>query len=408
MVDDGIPAAVPSGLPARRLFPRFALLAGFTLAGLSVLWLIAGWTGFGRDIHWLRAVPAAVALAIAGLEGFNCHSTRTVRILAFGLGAFAAVGMWWGLPCRAGGPNLIAAANQHESLKRQMTNRGRDAVSSAPSLRQGIANLAADYPSLAADLASEVERWAEDVTAALVAYYDDLPIHDVRQALALQTRASLLLAEFPQCDPAITTALENWVDRSLSARLEELHQLPLQDWVGFERTAAGRRLLATSFPQCKTKLIETESQVIDKWVRQLATRTAEEGALSPNEHRKLCRATSNQLQVLKSLDPRPGRFREAQEILFRTAHHYAELEVRNYTAAQRYDLAFAVASGHWLEWLAIARQLGPRETKQLNELREMTRAAFLKHGESIPLAPPPRSRETAPPPRPTGTALGVA
>lgn len=400
MVDVARPV-VPSRSSAHQLFLRLSQAVGFASAAFVLVWLSTWIAGFGRDFHWLRATPSFGILVLAGFQAIHRQATGWVRLLAIGLGLITAIGIWWGVPCRPGGPSLIAAVNQRASLRQQMADRGVNAIGYTRSLHEGIISLASDYPDLTAELRFEVERWSEDILAVLLTQFNELPSDDLRQLLSLQTQVTQFTNQFPQFRPAITTAIQNWLARSLSARVTELNQLRPGDWAGFQSTSLARRSLATSFPEFKAPLVQAEAEVVRQWVELLAMPSAAAGLQTPTELRNQCRAILNQVLTLKSLDSTSGRFRAAREALFRTAQQCAEQEVHAHRAVKRYDLAFGVASGHWLDWLPTARLLGPLESKQLNDLRESTRAEYLKYGESPHIAPLPRGRELAPTPRPS-------
>jgi hypothetical protein len=86
--------------------------------------------------------------------------------------------------------------------------------------------------------------------------------------------------------------------------------------------------------------------------------------MTPRQVRESCRETERELLGLKSLDALPGRFLEARRALFALAHATAE------------------------------------ELKGCTALRESCRSLAITAADPVELAPAPRTRDTAPPPRP--------
>ena len=106
---------------------------------------------------------------------------------------------------------------------------------------------------------------------------------------------------------------------------------------------------------------------------------------------------------MKSLDGSPGRFLAARRLLFETAHEAARADINRYIRDGRPDSAYTVATKHSNEWFGTAKSLGEAELNSLMELLESCRALsklYAAAGELPEAAPAPRTRETAPEPRP--------
>ena len=111
--------------------------------------------------------------------------------------------------------------------------------------------------------------------------------------------------------------------------------------------------------------------------------------------------SESKVRALKSVETPEEQFRSARSALFLLAHEAVRLEILGFIRIEDYDRAFDIANQHGLEWFGTTQKLGPNEAKALADLREQARHFSIRFEKAgfVGIAPDPRERETAPPPR---------
>jgi len=406
------PAPPPVRFDAARLFTGLA----FALVGLMVAVVATAALGYGRDIHPLRAAALCACLLVGYLLaarliasmrplGAPVRGAALFLGLATGLaGVVAGVTAWLFVPCRPGGMFLVQAVMIHDVLKawtEMPLSRGTD---SPAALKREFDALAQDYPSLAAGLRPDLDRWTKGASQTIADRFRRTAPGDTAGAAAVRRKGRELVEAFPAAALSAEHAEEEWTTRAVEFRGAELEKIGRGDWEGFNRTNPDRRALADEFPQAKQHLLGAERQWAMKTVLD-ATAIPRDPDADPKQVRRACREVEKQILALKSLDAPAEQFLNHRKILLWLAQYAANTEVGKHFAAGRYDLAYGVASAHWLEWLPTAEMLGGDERERLASLRDGCRyLALLREKAGYPPDPPdtapaPRARETAPPPR---------
>jgi hypothetical protein len=356
--------------------------------------------GYGSDVHVLRVIALAVCIFVGSLIAFWPCTRRVTRGIALVLGIAAGVASWVFVPCHPGGVSLYTASTQRESFKHRLDQLPRDQFDEARHLKGEMESIKKDYPSLALGLDADLRRWAYEARKATVEQLENISVDDISKAWQIQTRSVELGTVIP--DVTVNTDIIVYLNRALDARVAELRAVTAMDMTRFDSTSASRRELAEAFPETRIQLLAAE----DRWVTKTANFAVvayTHAEMSPREIRDGCVNTAVELLALKSLDDSPGRFLAARRTLFETAHEAARAEVYRHIEGGRPDLAYTVASIHSHKWFGTAKLLGEAELNDLMDVLERCRglAAFATQAGVLPeAAPAPRTRETAPEPRP--------
>lgn len=351
-----------------------------------------GALGHGTDAHALRVAALAAALFVGSLIAFWPGRKLAVRAVALLVAVGLGVAAWAFVPCRTGGPSLVLAVAERDSLKQRLTEPKTPDPAEAAGLRSAVDSLAKDFPSLASGVQLDLTAWGDRAVEAFAARFRQLPPDDVTAARNLAQSGRELSNTFPLKHRDAFDATDGWLNRASAARTDELAKLPAGDFDGFERTAAARRALAEAFPMAGAHMQLAEQQ----WATRTAHATiASVTGKSPKELRAACRELAERLAALNGYDDGPGRYSPARHDLFAAAHEAAQFEARSHIEAERYDRAFGVARTHAVEWSLKAGPLDAAAQRSLAELRETCRylgALAEKAGDAPDTAPPPRSK----------------
>jgi hypothetical protein len=397
-------SAPPAPPPRAATFSKPArLLVAFALTALGFGAIVAGTIiiGGGRDFHAIRVVAALVFMLPVAITLVWREQTPLVRAAAALAALLLGAAAWWQLPCRIGGMNLLRATGERDELRSSMGLVTFDNVRLGRHFQKRIDDLATEYPSLAASLRPEFTRWGVDAEAAIVEKLRDTPANDIAGARMARARGRDLSQLFPDGGDGIESLFQSWAKSALQTRIDELNDLRLADWNGFDRTAASRRQLAQAFPDSRESLIAAEKA----WVLRSASAATEPALQSldtkPRQVSKVCGDLERRIRVLKGVQGRAEEFREARLALFFLAHEASCREVLLHIRAEQYLAAFTTANGHRIGWLKVPGLLGPNEKKLTTDLTEQARHLSIRFDKAgfVDIAPAPRSRETAPPPR---------
>ena len=384
-------------LSAGRFLVAVLLALGFFAAIWGTTWL----AGFGRDLHALRVGAAAGVAFVAALLLLWPRRRRETRVaaivIAFGLGAL----VWWSVPSRIGGINLLSATAKRDALHTQMGLVTFDDVKSAGQWRNSIDDLAAQFPTLAASLEPELARWSVDAEAAVLERLRETPSDEVATAHLVRARGIELGEHFPDRRKRIEDEFAAWVRRASLELIDELNGLRAADWDGFNTSSFARRKLVQAFPDSRERLAEAERSWVMKSVGAATASPLRALNANPRAVRDACREVEARIRSLKSVGPAAEEFYTARSTLFLLAHEAARLEVLGLIRAADYERAFTAALVHHQEWFSVAKQLGPSEVKGLTDLRDQARHLAIRFEKAgfVDSAPEPRMRETAPPPR---------
>jgi hypothetical protein len=387
--------------PPRRFvilpFIGAAILAAGVVFGVSEL---TKELGYGSDVHVPRVIALAVLVFVGLLVAFWPRVRPVTRGIALVLGLAAGVAAWVFLPCRLDGLSLYAAATQRESFKHQLDQLPRDQFDEARHLKSDMESLKQDYPSLAIGLDAALRRWAHAARKATLEQLESTSPDDIPKARLVQARSVALASVLP--DVTVNTDMIIFLNRALDARVAELQAVTATDMANFDRTAPRRRELVDAFPETRIQLLAAE----DGWATKMAKSAAvayTEAKMSPREIRTRCNNTKLELLALRALDDSPDRFLAARRTLFEAAQEAARADVNRHIRDGRPDIAYTVATTHSNEWFGTAKLLGEDELNNLMELLESCRglAKLAAAAGDLPeAAPAPRTRDTAPEPRP--------
>jgi hypothetical protein len=391
----------PGGTP-RPLAERLLGALALAFLGFVVIWLGAWALGFGRDVHPLRvAVTVAFLFPLGLVRGMERPRARSARLGMVLTTLFLGAMAWWETSAGMNGESLREAVEKRDTLLRQMGGPLQyDSIHGASHFRDEIDRLARYYPTLAAPLQGELNRWGADALAVVVERLRATPPHTIDAARDARSRGEGLARTFQEYRQTIVDEYDSWLRRGTRVLVDELNSVPAADWDGFNRTAAARRKLASA-AQPRRDLIPAEIA----WVKRSAGEVTEPvlRALDakPEAVRTSCLEAERQIRTLKSINTPTHQFRATRVTLFRVAHDAAGREVLEHVHGGRYDRAFDTALRHGFEWSAAAQSLGSGEAKALADLREQARHLSIRFEKAgfVDAAPEPRSRETAPPPR---------
>lgn len=370
-----------------------------TIAVVAVVavavWQGFGAAGYGTDAHTHRVIWVCIQSMFCAL-GLLWMRGLSVRVIMVLIGLGTACGVWWTVRTEgATGRSLAEAVALRDRYRAQL------ATAEDPEQTEGlkgIDSLATEYPSLAAGLSEDYERWKAATADEIVARYGRTPPEDVQAGAALRKSIEALNKVHPKDRDRLDGASREWLDRAVKARAEELSGV--WDWAGFDRTAPGRKALAEAFPEARSGLMTAE----DEWVQMMAFRWVIPRGLPPAVPRSPFaplgttdgRAVEKDILALNSLDRTGERFRSARQSLFVAAHEDTKELIAAHHKAGRYAAAFGLARKHAVDWNAPATVLG--EVKKLDELRNRCEALAKLHEndpeptEPVEIAPAPRPR----------------
>jgi hypothetical protein len=394
-------SASPS--PAKRSRTTLLVLATaavFAIVGIyGQMWLFQ-LLGYGWDIPKGRAIPALVLYFLGGIIIFQRRRSLPLRLFVFLIVSVSSATGWWLTP------------QNHVSLRdaARLRDELRAELATPPTFEKAFIVDALMHKHAQISLASrnmtdqiDLDSWIEDVAEAIREQYRKTSTEDITGALQVSNadRALFLANSGP-----FINSREEWVDKAISARKNELEMLTPADWDGFNRTSAGRHSLVQAFPKTRDQLISAEQE----WVREatisnlrsIQRKPRPSVEMNPKQTREVCHETDKHLLALKSLDNSPTRFQEHHKLLFHIAMAAVDGETENHLAVGRADIAYGIARKFAVDWFATAEMLGPNQLKRLEELREKCRdrADIGAKGDGAPeLTPLPRERETAPEPR---------
>lgn len=192
--------------------------------------------------------------------------------------------------------------------------------------------------------------------------------------------------------------------RETKARIDELNAIEPGDWAGFDRTAPGRKVLASGDTASRDALVAAEEKWVDDRAvslrgmqAQLQTLIGLQSLPRESPARVNWYAEVQSVMALQSLDRTDGRFKFARATLFAGAQAAVESEVAAYHATKHFHRAHGIARKHAVDWNATATLLGPNEVAKLDALRK-TCAALAN--PDVPDPDPDGDPDIAPPPRP--------
>jgi hypothetical protein len=243
------------------------------------------------------------------------------------------------------------------------------------------------------------ERWVEQAREAVIKRYEELPPDDITTAQTLRSHAAVmgdlefLLETKNRAKYRLAEAFSGWLARAEQAKRDELIQQPQGDWPAFDRTAAGRKVLAKAFPDSLPALVNAEEAWVDESVESLIEiKLAENHARVP-PRAETWRSIEENVRTLESLETSDNRFQSARKRLFDLAHVATQREITAHIQAQRYYLIFGVARKHAVDWDATARVLGADAVAKLDTLRATCAIIDALIPEEPPdVAPAPREK----------------
>lgn len=387
------PEAVPP--PARRKW-RVLLAALLATAVVGLIWPGFGLLGLGTDFHITRAGTAFGAAFVCALIVVS-RARRTVRLLAL-LAAFgSATAAWCFVPEMDDWLSLAEADARRAELALELKKPLLEGLERGKPVLERVSRLYLTYPELARTLRHDCDKWIYSAENALKREWAALAVTDCAGARDLVRRTEQL----PEASIGGASARqryewsEGWAERALAASEAELAAVPLAHWAGFDRTAPVRKEL-TALLGIKD-LADAESGWVMFSVQLSIDKGAPVGATSWADLEDKLLALDGVTQTEGD-----GRFRESRLPVFARAHEAAQRAAAKHIEAREYDAAFAVARAHAVRWNATASMLGEEYTQRLDKLRDAC-AVFARLAEIAgppdELAPAPREREVAPPPR---------
>jgi hypothetical protein len=372
----------------------FAIVCQYALLFLFKL------LGYGWDIPKGRAIPALVFYFMGGIVAIQRRRPPALRALAIIVASSLAIPAWWLTPQNH--VSLRQAGRIRDELRTDVSSRPDwDKAFIAEALKDKHDELLRASRSMAQQI--DMDRWADEVGVAIDERFRKLSADDLEGAV--QTGKAYLALFFSFSGATSYEARDAWIEKAVTAKKNELNQLPDADWAGFDRTAIERHLLADSFLRGSRayRLLEQLVAAEEEWGLKgvNAALAVVQNQKSPKLTREVCRDFEKQLLALKSLESSPARFLKARALLLHTAQDAAEAEIRLHFKAGSYDLAYGIARKLAVDWFATAELLGGDEQKSLVTLRESCRQLAGKadsSADSPELAPAPRTRETPPKP----------
>lgn len=373
-----------------------AVAVGFAVLGLSVVFVLFGFLGYGWDEPKGRAIPVLVLFFLGGIVVFQRRRPLALRMLALVLTVALAVVAWWLTPQNH--VSLREAGRLRDELHAELSVPPTwDKAFIADDLKAKYDKLLKASRSMA--LKIDLDGWADAVGNSIQDQFQATPPDDIKGAIQTSKASDCLTIEFSGA--TTSKPLDGWIDRAVTARKNELNQLADADWPGFDHTATARHSLANAFLRgsyrTPAKLIAAE----EEWGLKSVTTTLAANYLqmNPKLMRETCSETEKQLLSLNSLDSTPERFRSARELLFRTVLNAANNEVQSHIKSGQFALAYGIARKLAVDWFASAQLLGTKEQQELVTLRENCRRLAEKAeeaGDEPEVAPLPRTRETSP------------
>lgn len=380
------PAALSTGAVALRLLAMAVLIA----VGFVTIRQGFGWAGYGTDSHahrvrWACIQLGGFAVVAVGMRGW----LRPVVAVAF----FASAGLaWWTVRSDPpSGISLREAVERRDHYRAQLATATPDNFDRHEGLK-GIAQLAAEYPSLSRELVVEYGRWKDRMWHDLTDRYNRAPLDDLKAIHELRAARHRLAEVHPSAGELLRRTEREWVSRAVGARAGEL--AAHGDWGAFDRTAAGRRALAEAFPETRDELVAAE----EGWAEGTALGSVWLQVARGERPKADWRGLEGSLLARPAIDTSARRFAKVRGVLFGFVHDEAKAGVAAHLGAERYDAAFALARKHAVEWNATATVLGETEVKQLDELRNRCEALAKLHendpapAEPVEVAPAPRPR----------------
>jgi hypothetical protein len=374
--------------------------AVFAIVGISGQMWLFHLLGYGWDIPEERAITALVLYFVGGIFIFRPQKSLLLRLLVLVIATALAATGWWLTPQNH--LSLRDAARLRDELRAELSTPPTfEKAFQADALMRKYDQLVRASTSMAHQI--NMDRWAEDVAEAIKERFRHISTEDI--AGAVQASDAIRELFMAHSGPYLNSR-EEWVDKAISARKNELEMLTPADWDGFNRTSAGRHALVKAFPKTRDQLISAERE----WIlaatfsnlRSIQRKPFPSIETNPKQTREVCLETDKHLLALNSLDNSPSRFHEPHKLLFQIAMASVDRETQNHIKAGRADIAYGIARKFAVDWFATAEMLGPKEMKHLEELREKCRdrADVAEKGDGVPeLTPLPRERETAPEPR---------
>jgi hypothetical protein len=358
---------------------------------------------YGRDFHALRVVATLGVIAPAAVVLLWPNRNPYTRIGAGLFAVAAGAAAWWHVPCWSGGPSLLKAVEKRDTVRALTRVPPFEDEKLARRLRDGLDDLARDYPTLAEQVRPDLALWADSAADEVAERLRAIPSVNITAVRELRNFSVALTGAFPDHRARLDGEFRAWAVRAAKDRADELNATSLTAWDGFDRTAGVRQALVKAFPETRDELAASERFWVTRATGRATAHLIPMLKDDPKQARAVCRDIEQRVRAMKSLDTGLDKFRVARAALFSIAHDAARAEVRRHFDEHRYDLAFAVARAHAVDWFPTARLLGGEELRGLESLRDGCRyLANLqeKAGGPVEPIPPPRERETAPPPRP--------
>lgn len=381
--------------PARsRLYPlRLLAAVAFAALGFAVVWQGFGLAGYGTDAHAKRASWACFQLLGFGLVAVALRAPLLVRVLVALVGLGSAGLAWWTVRSsnEKSAVALCEAVESRDRYRELLATATVEDIERHEGLR-GINLLVDQYPSLAAGMPEEHDRWKERMWRDLSARFNQTPPDDVKTALALRSASQSLGRVAPSAGALLERSFQQWAERAAGAKVAELVQNH-GDWEAFDRTAPGRKVLAEAAPETRAELVAAE----EEWAQVTALGPVLLQVARGERPRGDWRGLEQRLLALPSLDTGERRFAGIRKTLFDFAHDQAQADVAAQLDAGNYDRAFGIARKHAVDWHPTAKVLGAEELAKLDTLRTTCAglAAF-----AAKAAPAPDPIDVAPAPRP--------
>ena len=336
---------------------------------------------YGDDLHPVRVAGVVAPLFLAGLVVGWPGRGPLVRVAALVLGGGLGVAAWWEIPSPAG-RTLRDALAERDELKDQIARNNPEQSGIVRDLQDRGRALAADYPSVGAEVDQAANDWAMRSVNLTWAWYSLLPPERAADITRVREQTRRLAEVAPPIAQLMARPDREWGERAVRKLSAILAEIPPGDAVQFNEGAATRHTVAELFPATRQPLIDAENA----W----ADRTA--AALPPTSDAKkiqeACRACRDALRAASGLDRDPARFRAARTAVLDMAFAAAKAEARD--RRPRTDEAFGVARTFAVEWFEEATDLG-RES-DLASFREEYRALAEQAGPPTDIAPPPRPK----------------
>jgi hypothetical protein len=390
--------------PPRRVWRRWLL--GVTYMTLAASGTVAGCglAGGGWDMHPFRLAAVCTLLVAPTLLVIRSDLSWLQRLGAAFLGLILALAAWLFTPAWPQGSSLYHAWTTREQLRQRWQQPALEDLKSVDYYARTLEKLHNEFPSLAAPLAEQWQRWIEAMLSLIRQRFDSINTEDVHAARIAYLQCAPLTKRLPSTRSGVEEAWQAWLNRAVAARIAELNRLSPDQWERLRSTASLRRQLAQYHSSARQDLIEAEQRWVNRSLDYHLERAEQHLAAQPRLTLQQCRQLKERLRHVQLLqNPQEPFLRSALQRVFAVAQRAAVQEVMQHIQAHRYLQAYSVARLHAIDWLPVVVTWDAQYRQRIESLRDTTRYLALLAERAPETLPPPRPAEdfdVAPPPRP--------